>query len=308
MKAVRTILILLLGLPIALALPGCEDESEEMETKDDRVMVSRGIINASMSRYIDAGMSAPVEQFGLMGMFARYDVERSRTVDILLGSSVADINLDMDSCTPPEAVFEGAPRVYPVDETTIELLDVGNLSVSYEHANRPVPTRTFPDLLKVIVGVIYATDESKGVLFNPGVEYTIKAMGTDEVEPFRVTLEAPDELGDITVNGTLPEDRMPLIVRGETVDLTWEGSGGGDEIIATFSAISMGTPWTMTCRMRDDGEFSIPARLTEALPDPLTVSDEEMMLSRVRQMTFRSEGLSSGSFKFEISTNFPVEL
>ena len=42
------------------------------------------------------------------------------------------------------------------------------------------------------------------------------------------------------------------------------------------------------------------------LPDPLTCSDQELTLSRVRQVAFRSSGMATGAFQFLISTYFPV--
>ena len=171
---------------------------------------------------------------------------------------------------------------------------------------KPIPTRTFPDLLKVIVGVIYTADETQGVVFSPGETYELQATGTDEVTAFQVALEAPEDLGDIKVDGMKPGDQ-PLIVRqGQEIELAWEGDSYGDEVVATLSWMSMGAPWSMTCRMRDDGLFVISETYLARMPDPLTCSDGEFTITRVRQVAFRSEDLSSGSFQFAVSTNFPV--
>ncbi len=290
----------------AAILTACPEDPDPDEVSSPPIMVSKGIINASLNRYIETGSSEPFEQFGLMGMFARYDVDRTATVESLLGDQPAAADLALDTCTMPAPVLE-EPHIHePRGETAIELLDVGDLSVSYNHISKPVPTRTFPDLLKVIVGVIYTADDTQGVVFRPGETYTLRATGTDEVASFRVPLDAPDDLGEVKVEGVTPGDQVPIIRRGQEVELAWEGDGYSDEVVATLSWMSMGAQWSMTCRMRDDGFFPIPTTYTAGLPDPLTCTDAELTLTRIRQVAFRTEGLSSGSFGFSVSTNFPV--
>jgi hypothetical protein len=161
--------------------------------------------------------------------------------------------------------------------------------------------------LKVIDGVIYTADESQGVQFVPGETYTFYATGTDDVSPFEVVLEAPNDLGDIKLDGVQPDEQTPQITRGQDLAISWEGAGWGDEVIATLSWIGMGLPWAMTCRMRDDGLFVVPGQLIEGLHDSLAASDEEMTLARVRQVSFRSDGLNSGAFAFVVSNSFPVK-
>ncbi len=292
---------------VAVIVAACPDNTSTGKLPSPPMIVSQGIITASHNRYIEIGSSAPFERFSLMGIFARYDVDRSATVESLLGSQPVDIDIALDTCTMPSQVLDDEVRLRETRlKTGIELLDVGDLTVSFDKAARPVPTRTFPDLLKVIVGVIYTADETQEVLFRPRETYTLRASGTDEVAPFKVALDAPEDLGEIKVEGLTPGEQVPLIRKGEDIQLVWDGEEFGDEVVVSLSWISMGAPWSMTCRMRDDGQFVIPARYTSGIPDPLTCEDEELTMTRVRQVAFRSDGLSSGSFRFVVSTNFPV--
>jgi hypothetical protein len=276
------------------------------------VTVSRGQIIASINRYIEPKSDEPFEQFGINGVFARYDIEKEHMVERLLGTRIPEPGLQLDTCSSPTPVL-GVPvrRAVMHDDTTvetaIELIDVGDLSVEYIGEPRAIPTRTFPDLLKVIDGVIYTADESQGIHFVPGEAYTFHATGTDDVSPFEVVLEAPNDLGEVKLDGIQPDEQTPQINRGQDLAISWEGAGWGDEVIATLSWIGMGLPWSMTCRMRDDGLFVIPGQLIEGLHDPLAASDEEMTLARVRQVSFRSDGLHSGVFAFVVSNSFPVK-
>lgn len=284
----------------------CSDQRANQISPSRPMMVSRGIITASFNRYVESSLSDPFEQFNLIGMFVRHDVEETYTVESLFDFQMADVNLALDTCAMPARVLPNSAARGPQSETTIELLDIGDLALRVNKEKKPIPTRTFPDLLKVIVGVIYTADETQGVVFSPGETYDLQATGTDEITAFRVALEAPEDLGDIKVDGIKPGDQ-PLIVRqGEEMELIWEGDGYGDEVVANLSWMSMGAPWSMTCRMRDDGLFVISETYLAGMPDPLTSSDGEFTITRVRQVAFRSEDLSSGSFQFAVSTNFPI--
>jgi hypothetical protein len=290
---------------------GCPREPSPQIVPAPPITVSRGLITAGLNRYIDAKTDEPFEQFGVTGVFASYDVEREHLVEHLLGARVPEPDLALDTCSSPSpVVMLMARRPTRRDdsgiETAIELIDVGDLSVTYADLSRAIPTRTFPDLLKVIDGVIYTADEAQGVQFVPGETYTLHATGTEEVSPFEVVLDAPDDLGIVKLDGVAPAERAPVIRRGEDLEIVWDGAGWGDEVIASLSWTGMGLPWSMTCRMRDDGLFVVPGQLIEGLHDPLASSDEEMTLSRVRQVAFRSSGLSSGAFSFVVSDSFPV--
>lgn len=297
--------LLILALAVS-ACPGCVDETAEYGDTLTPEMVSRGIITASFNRYIENGNDEPYETFGLTGVFARSAPERTGTVDMLWDQIPEAVDLALDSCTIPSPVLDKSRDQDPLSDRTIELLDVGDLTVAFAGVIKPVPTRTFPDLLKLIVGVTYAADDTQGVLFQPGATYDIRATGTGSMVDFRVALDAPEDLGRVTLDGISPEDGSPVVTRGQNVELTWDGDGYGDEVYVNLSWTSMGTPWQITCRVRDDGQFVIPATITTGLPDPITSTDEEMSIQRVRQVAFRSKDLSSGSFKFIVSTNFSV--
>lgn len=299
--------LLAAGAAACLILSGCSPKQIDEERKQPAVIVSRGAITASLNRYIESGSSEPFEQFSFTGMFARYDLEDSLVVESLLNKGPQGVDLSLDTCTLPAPVIDEYGQRDFNGATSIELLDAGDLSVSFGGARKAVPTRTFPDLLKVIVGVIYTADETQGVAFQPGEIYNLHATGSDEIAQFDTVLEAPEDLGEIKVNGATLDEETPLIDRGRELDISWEGDEYGDEVVAVLSWISMGSPWSIVCRLKDDGLFAVPAQITAGLPDPINSSDEELTLSRIRQVTFRSNGLSTGTFRFVISTNFPVK-
>lgn len=288
------------------SVSGCPDDPHIANLDTHPITTSKGIINASLARYIESGSGTSYDQFGITGIFARYDIEQSSTVDGLMNGDFTDIDLALDTCSLPAPILEDVSIHKRPESSAIELLDVGDLTVSYNGMSKTVPTRTFPDLFRVIVGVMYTADESKGVQFRPTETYSLRAAGSEDISRFRVALEAPEDLGDVKLDGVNPGDQLPMIRKGEDLELVWDGDGYGDEILATLNWTSMGAPWSMTCRMRDDGLFVISSVYTEGLPDSLMSSDEEFTISRVRQVAFRSAGLASGSFRFVVSANFSV--
>lgn len=286
----------------------CVEEDIPGDVPSATAVSSRGIITASLNRYIEVGSESPFDQFGLTGVFARFPHKKRSTVDLLWDTPLADIDLALDHCTAVSPMLDNRARIrFPSSDQAIELMDIGNLSVTIKNDKRPVPTRTFPDLLKAVVGVIYAADETQGVVFSPGETYGLRAVDTNDKELFHVALEAPEDLGTIKVNGTIPEEYIPILSKNRPVRLRWDGDAFGDEVILTISWTRMGSPWEITCRMRDDGTFVIPSNITANLPDPLTSSDEEVSIHRVRQVVFRSENLDNGSFRFIVSTHFPIK-
>jgi hypothetical protein len=198
-------------------------------------------------------------------------------------------------------------RLRTTDGTAIELADVGDLSVEYAGQRFVLPTQTFPDLLHAIDGVTYAADDRRGLRFEPAETYAVHASGTDEVARFDVELDAPEDLGDVAIDGLSPSEQIPIVRRGAPLAITWEGDGGyGDEVIATISSGGAGVPLSMSCRMRDDGGFVVPAEMTAAFQDSLVSGEAEMTLSRVRQTAFRAKGLDNGDLSFVLSTSFLV--
>jgi hypothetical protein len=274
----------------------------------DEALTSQGSITVTLHRYLESGANEPYEKLGVTALFPRYRPSDATLVDTLLGERVPELDVAIDQCESPAPLVPLRPRrMSTTDGTAIELADVGDLSIEYDQEKITLPTQTFPDLLHAIDGVTYVADDKRGLRFDPTATYTVHASGTDEVARFDVVLDAPEDLGEVSLDGVSPAEQTPIVRRGAPLRITWEGGGGyGDEVIATISWSSMGLPLSMSCRMRDDGSFVVPGEITAALQDPLVAGEAEMTLSRVRQTAFRAKGLESAEFSFVLSTSFLV--
>jgi len=269
-SAFHTITLTLLPAAAAALLSGCPERAAEPAGVSAPDVVTRGILRAATKRHVDSNGDSPVEPFAVTAGFARYDPEFEDLLYGLLPWHREEPEVGLDACGPPGPVL-GVKQPRPVPgETAIELLDAGNLTLAVDGVALSVSTRTFPDLLKVVDGVMYSAEESHGVRFLPGATYSLRSSGSDLVGPFEVVLEAPEDLGEFKLDGVSPTEQPPTIRRGEDLTITWEGAGWGDEVIAEFTWTSLGLPLSMVCRMRDDA------------------------------------GLSSGTFAFMMVAGFPV--
>jgi len=295
----------------AVLIAGCAPapaEPANAPKKAEDELTSQGSITATLRRYLESGIDEPYEEFGIAALFPLYRPVDAPLVEALLGERVPEIDIAIDQCEPPAPMVQlKQRRVRYTDGTAVELADVGDLSVDYSGQRIVLPTQTFPDLLHAIDGVTYAADDERGLRFEPAETYTVHASGTDEVARFDVQLDAPEDLGDVALDGVSPAEQIPVIRRGAPFTIRWEGGGGyGDEVIATVRWSGTGPPLSMSCRMRDDGIFVVPGEMTAALRDPLVAGEAEMTLSRVRQTAFRAKGLSSGELSFVVSASFLV--
>jgi hypothetical protein len=298
--------VILLPAVVAVLLTGCPEPPGEPVGLPPSHTISRGIARGTTSRRFDARGDSPVEPFALTAVFPRYDLEYEDLLGGFLVGHVEESEVALDTCGPPSPVLGvRQPRPLP-GETAVELLDAGDLTIVIDGVTLPMPSRAFPDLLKVVDGVMYSTEEGHGARFLPGATYSLHSSGTDMIGPFEVVLEAPDDLGEVKLDGVSPAEQPPGVKRGEDLVISWEGAGWGDEVIAEFTWTSLGLPWSLVCRMRDDGLFVVPGDRTRGLQDPMHGGDEELTLSRVRQVAFRAEGLSGGTFAFEVAASFPV--
>lgn len=295
----------LVSLFCCIFLCGACKSSPPSPSPAPKEYISQGIIVATASRFLLESKDDPFEQFDVIAMFPKYLASQHPNIREILDTHVPQSDLTLDTCSIPEPQFLSGKDKKPT--ASISLLDAGDMFIETEFKKILIPTRTFPDLLKVIDGVIYSATPSHGIEFIPGQTYTLKNHGTDNIGSFEVVLAAPNDLGDITVGGIFPMEGIPVIGSRRPTQITWEGEEYGDEVIADINWIDMGLSWKMVCRMKDDGQFVIPSSITKQMSSELTEQTHEMRLSRVRQVSFAAPFISYGDFSFVASTSFLVE-
>jgi hypothetical protein len=92
-----------------------------------------------------------------------------------------------------------------------------------------------------------------------GLRFDLHAEGARDI----AELIIPDAFSvpaSVRLTLVLPEDGSLRLTRGQSYRFTFE-AGGSDEVVLTFIGIEVGH--MITCRMIDDGEFDLPAWVTE---------------------------------------------
>lgn len=225
-----------------------------------------------------------------------------------------DYELDFDACSMHSARAVEAARN---DEIRLELLDVGPITVQGPDESIRLEARRLPDLLSAFSGVIYGTEQGLGtealrVGYHAGARYNFSAPGQSESAGFAVSMRAPEPIHIMRV-GQQEAARGPRVPVsfGEDLSIEWSpfleqthqdivgtptyARSGEDVFLRISTGFGPDRP-RLSCRIEDDGNFTLPAALIEQLVDD---SDElQLSLRRVNAQTIDIDGLDSAEFVF----------
>lgn len=195
---------------------------------------------------------------------------------------------------------------------SLHLLDVGAIAVEAPVADASLPPRRLPDLLNAFYGVVYGSEyswESDAELLDyfPGATYRFAAPGGPLAGAFDVTLQAPDPMVLVGLNGQELRDQAGAEVDGERpVELVWDvaANPSQSDVYIDISAGYGPDRLRVQCRTGDDGAFSVPqASLAPLWQEAGTL---EMVVRRVRHQPVQLEGLDETDFFFTTADRFEL--
>src|SRR5690554_7695099 len=225
-----------------------------------------------------------------------------------------DYELDLDACSMHSARAVESGRN---GDIRLELLDVGPITVHGPDASIRLEARRLPDLLSAFSGVIYGTEQGPGtealrVGYRAGAPYDFSAPGQSESAGFAVSMRAPEPIHIMRVGRqeAAHGPRVPVNL-GEDLSIEWSPYGeqahrgivgmptfapsGEDVFLRISTGFGPDRP-RLSCRIEDDGNFTLPAALIEQLLDD---SDElQLSLRRVNARTIEIDGLDAAEFVF----------
>lgn len=264
-------------LGAACTSPGEASSAEDVGAAGfDSRAGSLGILQVERLGAADS-FEAPPAQLG--AAFARYQGLSGDAVVRLLGGHPAGA---IDACSASAAEHDGLAST----EASVELLDVGVIDVHVGESEARLVPRTFPELARVAAGFFYAGDAELGVL-RPDVDvYNFRAEGSAELPPFEVAVPVPAELLEVRLDGVLVTETpaSALVVRERDLDVSWEGLDPRDQIEVEFAS----SGGTVVCRVRDDGNFRVPAT---ALAPLSRDENARLVMRRVRVQPFDAQGV-----------------
>lgn len=234
---------------------------------------------------------------GVFGDIERADVG---VLADLVGRPSASV-LELETCVRQADPAHGpGPRPGAPPHGYMQLLDVGNLTLRSGTQSLPLRVRMVPNLFEAARGVRYDLDRDVSRTWLAAGALHLTGTGGDGVPAFDVAVEMPRPLRVTWVAGQpihtadvqLPAGTGELSLRWGSVD----GSGEVDVLLG--ADVTAGLGW-LHCRVKDDGEFVVPAELVLLLPKRTTGRPWLLRLLRAREVPF--PGLDALPLRLELS-------
>ncbi|MBI5610180.1 MAG: hypothetical protein HY902_14990 [Deltaproteobacteria bacterium] len=150
----------------------------------------------------------------------------------------------------------------------MQLLDVGNLELRAGAKREPLRVQLVPPVIESARGVRYdlAIDQARTWL--QAGSLTLQGTGGDGAAAFAAAVTVPrpvrvSHIGQVAVRQGVVQG----VGRGEPLLLRWGSIDGTAELELLVGSDEPGTLSWLRCNLRDDGEFVVPAALTEQLPE-----------------------------------------
>lgn len=290
-RSPSTLLALLGVLVGGCAAPLVDDENSATTTYTTEaiVLVER---TAADGQFVQTNVSAKFMRLG-----SNADLDNAEHVaERVVGGSWLDLPPDGE-CRPLSA-FAGTDEAPAISGLgSIELLDVGDLSITAESTSMPLATRAFPDVGGLVSGVFYTSRDARSDLPAPG-RYVLESTGSGALEKFAIAADAPANPENVRVgNADLAEG--VLLEEGAATNLAWRvAENSRDRVYVDLTAPS-GTG--IRCTFKDSGEAVLPASVTTnkvwgSLPSVVTMS-----LHRTRKGQFTAAGIDNAELRFDFS-------
>jgi hypothetical protein len=198
-------------------------------------------------------------------------------------------------------------RPAPVDRDalgSIELIDVGDVTLGAGLASMPLSVRAFPDVGDLVSGMFYTSRDTASDL-PLGATYTLAGTGSGGVDRFAVEADAPAPLEDVRVgavslaDGVALDEGRPALVQWRASPASAAVSGAPADVV--LIDVSAATGAVVRCTFADDGKGMLPGWTLRrstlgALPATATLA-----VHRVRRRGFASAGIDMGEVRFDLS-------
>lgn len=191
----------------------------------------------------------------------------------------ADLDVPALGTCKAIAVGEGSAPARP-----LELLDVGALTLDGTGSHASLVARRVPDVVDLVSGVVYTTREAPAF----GGKVTLHAAGSQDLEGFTVTADAPSAIEQLRINGADASASLLVIsASAPHAELSWVA--GADTVYVDLAAGK--SPASTRCAFKDDGFATL------ALPADVTT----LTVHRVRQLPLHARGVDEGTLRFDTS-------
>jgi hypothetical protein len=167
----------------------------------------------------------------------------------------------------------------------VDLLSVGDIELRVGNTRQAFAPRLFPALAATAAGWFYAGSAELADASSGAEDFAMSARGEAGLGRFEVAGSTPSEVRGLALGG-VPIDAETVLTHVAGAELTWEPEAGSDRIeIEIFAGGS-----SLSCALRDDGQF----RLTAAQLEALEADDSASLIARrVRIAPIEMQGVES---------------
>jgi hypothetical protein len=180
---------------------------------------------------------------------------------------------------------------------TVELVNLGAITVEANGARVSLSPRALPDIVDLVSGVVYSTRAPAPDALPAETSYVLRGSGRPELDvaPFAVTATAPNEPGELLVQGQ--DARAPgglLLAPDAPADLAWSAGGPEDVVYVDVTQSAAAGPRNVRCLFDDGGKAIIPASL-------FTEGEGTMTVHRLHREAFQARGIDTGEIRFDFA-------
>jgi hypothetical protein len=203
---------------------------------------------------------------------------------------------ELETCGAAGALEDGAMS----PNAQVDLLSVGSLDVRVGSTHHALAPRLFPALATTAAGFFYAGSTELADASSGSEEFALSARGEAGLGRFEIAGVTPSEVRGLALAGVLVDAGAVLTARGGA-ELTWEPESGSDRIeIEIFSAGS-----SLSCAVRDDGQFRITAAQLAALEADESAS---LVARRVRIVPIEMTGVESAYVRVAATRSLSLQV
>jgi hypothetical protein len=272
------------AVPVCLvpALAACTGNVTSPDVAPDADQSSALAAVVTVERTTGAGDGSHAEAV------ARFMRVRSRTAvegDEALRIVGAGLDMpDLGTCVSLARPFATAK-----DSATVQLLDVGAVSMESAGTRTELGARQVPDVVDVVSGVVYSRATAPEGL-PQGSPYTVRVAGSQDVAAFSFAAGAPSE-PDMRIGGQDAQGGSVVLSASAPVPLSWTRGAEGDVVYVDVSASTS----TIRCAFADVGQGVLGASAFAAGDDGV------LSIHRLHREPFQARGVDSGEIRFDFA-------
>jgi hypothetical protein len=267
----------------------------------------RSLVRVDLTFHRTAG--APDVRFDAQAHFVRYRAFDAASVGRLLGLGdllsdvpldqcvVRDGTRDLDEALAPEGA-DGARALL----REVQLLDAGRVEVRGPADATVLLPAYYPEVVPFVSGLVYAAHETRPVSLMGGQVYHISGgsdAGEAEVGGFQATVQAPR---------AFPGVEVTALRRGGDLDLAWSPEPAQEPLLVEVKWVTRGGSRAARCRVRDDGQFTVPSEVMDALAAGGAPSSATVTATRLSRVPLNAPGVGRGELTLELRDGAPLPL